>query len=174
MVSLIFKHTVDTFHETISWKIKTSFCGNFEKMSTQLPVEMVSTDSHAISNVRWEIDMMLLVGFYSSWHAESMINDGSNLWHWHQCWSININVDQWKSIPINTSQYILWSSIDWHWSILRSIDWYWSSLIGIELYLDTIGINVRNNRLIKGLGGTANRRHVADPGGRRDISTIVK
>ena len=37
----IFKHTVDMFHGTISWKIKSSFNRNFEKISTQLPVELV-------------------------------------------------------------------------------------------------------------------------------------
>ncbi len=57
------------------------------------------------------------------------INAGSDLWHWHQCRSININVDQWKSKPINTSQFSsmpihfrsipqIWSGIDRYWSVL--------------------------------------------------------
>ena len=39
---VIFKHTIDMFHGTISWKIKRSFYRNFEKMSAQLQVELVT------------------------------------------------------------------------------------------------------------------------------------
>ena len=42
IMPVIFKHTVDMFHGTISWKIKSSFYRNFEKISAQLPVELVT------------------------------------------------------------------------------------------------------------------------------------
>ncbi len=41
IIPVIFKHTVDMFHGTISWKIKSSFNRNFEKISAPLPVELV-------------------------------------------------------------------------------------------------------------------------------------
>ncbi len=41
IIPVIFKHTFDMFHGTISWKIKSSFYRNFEKISAQLPVELV-------------------------------------------------------------------------------------------------------------------------------------
>ena len=41
IIPVIFKHTVDMFRGTVSWKIKSLFNGNFEKMSAQLPVELV-------------------------------------------------------------------------------------------------------------------------------------
>ena len=39
---MIVKHTVDMFHGTISWKIKSLFYRNFGKISAQLPIELVS------------------------------------------------------------------------------------------------------------------------------------
>ncbi len=42
IIPVIFKHTVDMFHGTISWKIKRSFYRNFEKISAQLPVDLVT------------------------------------------------------------------------------------------------------------------------------------
>ena len=44
IIPVIFKHTVDTSHVTISWKIKRSFYKNFEKISAQSPVELVFAD----------------------------------------------------------------------------------------------------------------------------------
>ncbi len=34
-ISVIFKDTIDMFHGTISWKIKSSFNGKLEKISAQ-------------------------------------------------------------------------------------------------------------------------------------------
>ncbi len=48
------------------------------------------------------------------------INAGSNLMYWSQCRSININIDQWQSISIKTSQ-----CIEKYWSILIVIDRHW-------------------------------------------------
>ena len=41
IIPVIFKHTVDMFHGTISWKIKRSFYRNLEKMSALLPVDLM-------------------------------------------------------------------------------------------------------------------------------------
>ena len=60
IIPVIFKQTVDMFHGHISWKIKRSFYVNFEKISAQLPVELVMypysiQDSHYIrQGKKWQ------------------------------------------------------------------------------------------------------------------------
>ena len=40
----------DMFYGTISWKIKSHFFRNLEKISAQLPVELVNTDDEGVNS----------------------------------------------------------------------------------------------------------------------------
>ena len=92
-----------------------------------------------LTGTGWQV-VGLVIDFRTCW-----INAGSSLWHWHQCRSRNINVDQWTLIPINTSQYgsmPINAGLEVAWSALigidQHIDPYWSVLIFIEPHFGSI------------------------------------
>ena len=119
---LVSSAEVDAIWDHCSWiilisvSVRVAILGNEREFSCQPnsfgPTKEVKVYWHWLAHVDDNIRTCCINYQYRS----MLINAGSNLLHWHQCRSININ----------------------NWSVLRSIDRYWSALIFIEIHFGSM------------------------------------